>query len=170
MMIATSDKGGTVDFTVRYEPSPDEVARALDQGLTRQLRTLYVALPVALAGAGVACLLAGAVGLGVGLMVGAVAFPPALKWTARRMARRQLAYICVPTTLRVADDGYACVTDQSTTTVQWSMFTRIDGTPEFWLFFIGNQWSGFLPRRAFDGEQQAALDGLFAAREPAGRG
>ncbi|MBB6347044.1 YcxB family protein [Nonomuraea muscovyensis] len=164
MMIVASDEGGTVDITVRYELSPDEVARALQQGLNRQLRTLFVALPAAFTVSGAGCLLAGATGLGAGLLAGAVVFPFALMWSARRMARRQLAYLCVPTTLRVTDDGYECATDQSTTTVRWSMFARIVGTPEFWLFFIGRQWTGFLPRRAFDGEQQDALDRFFAGR------
>ncbi|GGO62671.1 YcxB family protein [Nonomuraea cavernae] len=72
------------------------------------------------------------------------------------------------TTLRVTDDGYECRTDQSTTTVKWSLFGRIVTGTEFWLFFAGRQFMGFLPRRAFSSEQQAELDDLLASRQNAG--
>ena len=91
-----------------------------------------------------------------------------MNWGIRRTARRQLTYICVPTTIRVTDDGYECRTDQSATTVQWSMFGRIVDTPESWLFFVNGQWNGLLPRCAFDSAQQAELDAFFAARRNAG--
>lgn len=53
MMIGNSGEGGKVDFTGRYEPAPDEVARALHQGLRRQLKTLFGILIAVLVVAGV---------------------------------------------------------------------------------------------------------------------
>ncbi|NUW46345.1 YcxB family protein [Nonomuraea rhodomycinica] len=157
-----------MDFTIDYTPTQDEVARAFGQGLRRQLSALRVALPAILVLAGAACAVMGGIGLAVGMFAGAVAFPVALTWAIRRAARRQLAYLCVPTTLRVTGQGYECRTDQYTTTLNWSMFGNIVTTPEFWLFFIGKQCAAFLPRRAFDSDQQAALDALFAARPATG--
>ncbi|MFJ2028141.1 YcxB family protein [Streptosporangium sp. NPDC087985] len=167
-MVTTSDEGGMVDFTVRYEPTPDEVTRALQQGFKRQLKVTYLALPSVLIASGLICILVDAVGMGIGMLVGAVVFPLVLTRSIRRTAKRQLTYLCVPTTLRVTSDGYEYRTDQSTTTVRWSLFGRVVTTPEFWLFFVNKQCTGFLPRRAFDSEQQTELDGFFAARQNAG--
>lgn len=166
-MVATSDEGGTVDFTLRYQPTPDEVARAVGQGVKRQLKVAYVALPLVLAVSGLVCVLIDTVAIGVGMLAGAIAFPVVLNLAVRRTAKRQLAYLCVPTTIHVTGDGYECRTDQSATTVRWSLFERIVSTPEFWLFFVNGQWTGFLPRRAFDGAQQTELDDFFAARQNA---
>ncbi|TMR93028.1 YcxB family protein [Nonomuraea basaltis] len=168
MMIGTSDEGGTVDFTVRYEPAPDEVARALHQGLKRQLTAVYRTLPSVLVVAGIVCILADAVIMGAGMVVAAVAAPFAATRTLRRIARRQLTYMCMPTTIRVTSDGYECRADQYTTTMQWSMFRQIVTTPEFWLFFINKQFAAFLPKQAFDSAQQAELDAFFTARQNAG--
>ncbi|WP_329088262.1 MULTISPECIES: YcxB family protein [unclassified Streptosporangium] len=168
MMGTTSDEGGMVDFTVRYEPTPDEVARALQQGFKRQLKVTYLVLPSVLIVSGLVCILVDAVGLGVGMLVGAVVFPLVLTRSIGRTAKRQLTHLCVPTTLRMTSDGYECRTDRFTTTMQWSLFGRVETTPEFWLFFVNKQCTGFLPRRAFDSEQQAELDGFFAARQNAG--
>ncbi|MEV4250812.1 YcxB family protein [Streptosporangium canum] len=157
-----------VDFTVRYEPTPDEVARALGQGVRQQLKIAYLALPSVLIVSGLVCVLVDATYMGVAMLVGAAIFPLVLTWSIRRIGKRQLAYLCVPTTLRVTDDWYECRTDQSTTTMQWSLFGRIVTGTEFWLFFIGRQFTGFLPRRAFSSEQQAELDSLLASRQNAG--
>ncbi|WP_106399511.1 YcxB family protein [Actinocorallia populi] len=157
-----------VDFTVRYQPTPDDVVRAAQHGLKRQLRTVRLVLPAVLVASGTVCVLVGAVSTGVGMFAGAVVAPFAMSWGVRRTARRQLTYICVPTTIRVTDDGYECRTDQSATTVRWSMFGQIVSTPESWLFFVDGHWNGFLPRCAFDGGQQAELDDFFAARRNAG--
>ncbi|NUW33383.1 YcxB family protein [Nonomuraea sp. SMC257] len=157
-----------MDFTITYTPAPDEVARAFGQGLRRQLGALRVALPAILVLLGAACAVMGAIGLAAGMFAGAVVFPVALTWAIRRVVRRQLAYLCVPTTLRLTSEGYECRTDQYTTTLNWSMFGNIVTTPEFWLFFIGKQCTAFLPRRAFDADQQAALDTFFAARRSSG--
>ncbi|MEV4116239.1 YcxB family protein [Nonomuraea sp. NPDC049695] len=119
-----------MDFTVRYEPSQDEVARALLQGVRRQYRILFPALT------------------GVLVVCG-------------------LAYLCVPTTLHLTGDGYTVQTDRSTATTQWAMFSGVTTTPEFWLFLVDKQFTGFLPRRAFTSEQQAELDAFFAARSSA---
>nr|WP_152992557.1 YcxB family protein [Nonomuraea pusilla] len=159
-----------MDFTLTYHPTPDEVGRALQQGVGRQLRAVRVALPAVLAASGLACLLLGTVGLGAGLLAGAVAFPPVLTGVIRRTARRQLGYLCVPTTLHVTGDGYSMSTEQSTSAVKWSLFSDVVATPEFWLFFVNRQFAGFLPRRAFDPAQQTALDALFAPQPtPASR-
>ncbi|MFF5205331.1 YcxB family protein [Streptosporangium sp. NPDC000396] len=121
-----------------------------------------------LTASGLVLVLIGSLGMGVGMLVGAVVFPLALHWSLGQAARRQLAYLCVPTTLRVTGDGYECQTDQSTTTMRWSLIGRVVTTPEFWLFFVNKQCVGFLPRRAFDGEQQSQLDDFFATRQNAG--
>ncbi|NRQ31596.1 YcxB family protein [Nonomuraea sp. NN258] len=154
-----------MDFTVTYHPSPDEVARALQQGLRRQLRLGYLAAPAALVLLGVVCVVVGSRGVAIGSFVAAVLFPFVLNLSIRRTARRQLAYLCVPTTLHVTGDGYECRTEQSTTTMRWSLFSQVVSAPEFWLLFVGKQCAGFLPRRAFDPEQQAELDRFIAARQ-----
>ncbi|MEU8802124.1 YcxB family protein [Spirillospora sp. NPDC048819] len=156
-----------MDITIQYEVSPDEVARALHRGLKRQLRTVYLVLPAVLVVAGAVCFLADAVIISVGMLVAAVAAPMAATWAIRRLARRQLTYLCVPTTVRVTGEGYETRTDQSTTMMKWSMFSRVETTPEFWLFFINRQIAAFLPKNAFDAEQQAELGGFLAARENA---
>ncbi|WP_431899091.1 YcxB family protein [Nonomuraea sp. bgisy101] len=164
MVPNTSDKGGMVDFTLSYQPTPDEVSRALYQGVRRQLKRVYLALPAVLAASGLVCIVVGGVSIGIGMLAGAVVFPFVLSLSIRRIAKRQLTYLCVPTTLQVTDDGYETRTDQSTVTARWSLFGRIESTPEFWLLFVNNQCTGFLPRRAFTGEQQAELDELFAKK------
>ncbi|MGP4027884.1 YcxB family protein [Actinomadura sp. 3N407] len=156
-----------MNITIKYEVSPDEVARALQLGIKRQLRAVYLVLPSVLVAAGIACFLIDAVILGIGMLVAAVAAPMAATRAVRRLATRQLTYLCVPTTVRVTDEGYESRTDQSTTMMKWSMFSRVETTPEFWLFFINRQIAAFLPKNAFDGEQQAELGGFLAAWENA---
>lgn len=156
-----------MDITIQYELTPDEAARALHRGLRRQLRSVYVVLPAVLVVAGVVCILLDSVILGAGMLVAAVAAPMAGTWAVRRLARRQLAYLCVPTTVRVTGEGYETRTDQSATTMKWSMFSRVETTPEFWLLFIDRQIAAFLPKNAFDAEQQAEIGGFLAARESA---
>ncbi len=168
MMCHHTDEGGMVDFTVRYEPTPDEVARAFVQGVRQQLKIAYLVLPSVLIVSGLVCVLVEATYVGVAMLVGALVFPLALAGSIRRTGKRQLAYLCVPTTLRVTDDGYECRTDKSTIMLQWTLFGRIVTGSEFWLFFVGRQFTGFLPRRAFNSEQQAQLDGLLASRRNAG--
>ncbi|WP_214415353.1 YcxB family protein [Sphaerisporangium fuscum] len=157
-----------MDIEVRYQPTPDEVARALQQGLRRQLKVTYLALPAVLTVSGIVCLLLGTVGMGMGMLAGAIVFPFALNLAIRRTGKRQLTYLCVPTTLRLTDDGYEFHTDRTTSTVQWSMFQRIVSTPEFWLLFVNKQCTGFLPRRAFDTGQQSELDTFFTAHQNTG--
>ncbi|MQY04211.1 YcxB family protein [Actinomadura macrotermitis] len=149
------------DFTVSYEPTPDEVARALHQGLKLQLRFLYLALPVLLVLAGAACLLTGALYLGVGLLALAGAFPLALSWMIQVLAGRQLGHLCAPTTLVVTADGYEYRTEHTATTARWARFDRIVTTQEFWLLFTGGRCTAFLPKRAFTMRQEVELDGLF---------
>ncbi|MFB4276455.1 YcxB family protein [Nonomuraea sp. MTCD27] len=152
-----------MDFTVQYDPTPDEVVRAFEQGAKRQLRFFYRLLPSILVIAGVVCVLTGGRALGVGMFAGAVAFPFVLNWSIRRMSRRQVAYLCVPTTLHLTGDGYECRTEQITTTMRWSFFTEVVTGPEFWLLIVNKQPAAFLPRRAFTPEQQAELEAVLSA-------
>ncbi|MQA98595.1 MAG: hypothetical protein GEV11_29910 [Streptosporangiales bacterium] len=152
-----------MDFTVSYRPSPDEVARALSHGVFRQLRTFRIVLMAVLAAGGVICLLAGAMSMGIARFAGVVVVPLVLPWAVRRAARSQGAYLCVPTTLHVTDDGYECLAEQYNLSLRWSVLDRIETTPEFWLFFTGGRLTAFLPRRAFDAAQGAALDARLAA-------
>ncbi|GAA3696383.1 hypothetical protein GCM10022224_072530 [Nonomuraea antimicrobica] len=147
-----------MNFTVDYEPTPDEVARALKLGLRRQLKVPIRTLIAVLLVLGALCLLLGNLGLGIGMLAGAVVFPFALTWSIRRTARRQLGYLCIPTTIHVTDDGIDSRTEQTTTSMRWSFFSQVVHDPEFWLFFVNRQLTGFLPRRAFTQEQQAQLD------------
>jgi hypothetical protein len=156
-----------VDFTVTYEPTPDEVARALAQVLKRQLRLTSLVLPSVLAVSGLVCLAVGSTGPGVGMLAGAVVFPLLLTWSIRRSARRQLAHLCVPTVIRMTTDGYECRTEQSSTSMKWSLFGKIVTGPEFWLFYAKKQCMGFLPRRAFDSGQQAEFDAFISSRHHA---
>ncbi|MEV6031325.1 YcxB family protein [Nonomuraea sp. NPDC052116] len=157
-----------MDFTIRYEPAPDEVARALRQSLKRQLTAVYRFLPSVLVVAGLTCIWADAVFVGAGMLVAAAVAPFAATRAIRRLTARQLAYMCVPTTIRVTSEGYECRTEQYSTTMQWSMFGQVVTTPEFWLFFVNRQPAAFLPKRAFNSEQQAELIDFLAARQNAG--
>ncbi|WP_425465646.1 YcxB family protein [Nonomuraea turkmeniaca] len=85
-----------------------------------------------------------------------------MTWSVRRMAKRQLTYLCVPTTLHITGDGYECHTEQVTTTLRWSFFSDVVTGPEFWLLFVNKQPAAFLPRRAFTPEQQADLDAVLS--------
>jgi fatty acid desaturase len=154
-----------VDFTVDYQPSREEVAQALQQGVKLQFRVLFTVLIAVLAVCGLICVLLDGVGLGIAMFIGAAVSPFVMSWSLRHTGRRQLAFLCVPTTLHLTSDGYEVRTDQSTTTTRWSLFTRVVPTPQFWLFFVNRQFTGFLPRRAFTREQEAELDAFFAARQ-----
>ncbi|GAA3000456.1 YcxB family protein [Streptosporangium longisporum] len=156
-----------MDFTVTYEPTPDEVARALEQGVRQQLRTTYLILPLVLVASGLICILVDATYTGTLMLVLAVVFPFVLNWSIRRTGKRQLTYLCVPTTIRLTDDGYEARSDHFTSATQWSLFGRIVTGPEFWLFFVNKQFTGFLSRRAFNGEQQAEFDAFLASRQSA---
>ncbi|WP_067825178.1 YcxB family protein [Actinomadura kijaniata] len=157
-----------MDITVRYEPTSDEVLRAFSQGLRRQLVTMYAVLVgVLLAGAAV-LFATGDMSMGVALLTASVLAPLAGHWWFRRRARQQLAFLCVPTTVRVTDDGYECRTDKSTMTMRWSMFSGVTATPEFWLLFVNGQPAAFLPKAAFDGARQNEIDAFLTARKPAG--
>jgi YcxB-like protein len=160
----TRQGGTTVNFTVEYQPSQDELARALQQGIRRQFKVLVPAAMAVLAGCGLLMLAIGYMGLGLGMLVAALVFPLVMTWSVRRTGSRRLAYLCVPTTFTMTGDGYETRTADSATTIRWSMFSQVIPTQEFWLFFIGKQFAGFLPRRAFTPGQQAELDTLFATK------
>ncbi|MEV0827915.1 YcxB family protein [Nonomuraea rubra] len=151
-----------MDFTVEYEPTPGEVVRGLERALKHQLKALIWLFPAFLVVFGVVFLLLGNIGIGVGLLVAAIVVPFVIPWSLRRTARKQIPYLCVPTTLHVTDDGYESRSEKLTTDVRWSLFSRVVVTPEFWLFFVNKQATGFLPRNAFTPEQQAQLDARLA--------
>ncbi|WP_141578495.1 YcxB family protein [Actinomadura sp. WMMA1423] len=154
-----------MDISVRYEPSKDEVTRAFTQGFKGQLTVLYAVLAVALVGGAAFRFATGDLGMGIGMLAAAVVSPVVGTWWLRRRARRMLAFLCVPTTVRVTDSGYECLTDESTTAMRWTMFSHVYSTPEFWLLYVNNQPAAFLPRAAFDTAQQGEIDAFLAARE-----
>jgi multidrug efflux pump subunit AcrB len=157
-----------VDITVSYEPTPDEVVRAFARGLRRQLTALYAVLVSALLVGAAVFFLTGETKLGIALLVSSVLAPLAANWWLRKRARQQLAFLCVPTTLRVTDDGYEARTDQSTTMMRWAMLSDVTATPEFWLLFVNKQPAAFLPKGAFDADQRAEIDGFLTARTSVG--
>ncbi|WP_433466804.1 YcxB family protein [Spirillospora sp. CA-128828] len=154
-----------MDITVEYQPTADEVVRAFSQGLRRQLAALYAVLVSVLVAGALVLFVTGNVTMAIALLVSSVLGPLAGNWWLRRRARTQLAFLCVPTTVRVTDDGYECRTDQSTTAMRWSMFSTVVTTPEFWLLFVNKQPAAFLPKSAFDARQQAEIDGFLTARK-----
>lgn len=156
-----------MDITVRYQPSRDEVVRAFSQGLRRQLTAVYAVLVAVLVAGAAVMFVTGDTVMGIALLVATVAAPLAGQWWLRKRARQQLAFLCVPTTVRVTDDGYECRTDESTTTMRWTMFSDVMATPEFWLLFVSKQPAAFLPKGAFTPAQQTEIAGFLAAREPA---
>ncbi|GAA4913635.1 hypothetical protein HD597_010506 [Nonomuraea thailandensis] len=151
-----------MDFTVEYEPSPGEVVRALEQALKHQLKALIWLFPAFLVVFGAVFLLLGNIGIGLGMLVAAIVVPFVIPWSLRRAARKQVPFICVPTTLHVTDEGYESRSEKLTTQARWSLFSRVVVTPEFWLFFANKQATGFLPRKAFTPAQQAQLDARLA--------
>lgn len=169
-MIHTLGKGGDVDITVKYEPTTDEVVRAFSQGLRRQLTAVYAVLVAVLIVGASVMFVTNNPAMGIGMLVASVLGPLAGNWWLRKRARQQLSFLCVPTTVRVTDDGYDCRTDESTTTMRWTMFSNVISTPEFWLLFVNKQPAAFLPRAAFDAAQQAEIDGFLAARGSVGVG
>ncbi|TMQ93676.1 YcxB family protein [Actinomadura soli] len=154
---------GDGGITVSYEPAPDEVARAFFLGLRRQLAVTYTVVVAFLIGATIFCFSVGKPWVGSALLVSTVAAPLGSAWWLRRRLRTMLAHLCVPTTMRLTADGYECRTDQSTTAMRWSMFSGIVTTGEFWLLFLNRQPAAFLPKSAFDAEQQARIAGFLAA-------
>ncbi|MQY08952.1 YcxB family protein [Actinomadura macrotermitis] len=154
-----------MDITVRYEPTSDEVVRAFSLGLRRQLVTLYAVLVGVLLVAAAVLFAIGVLPMAVAMLISSVLAPPAGHWWMRRRARQRLAFLCVPTTVRVTDDGYECRTDESTMAMRWSMLSGITATPEFWLLSVNRQPAAFLPKAAFDEEQQAEIDGFLATRK-----
>jgi hypothetical protein len=155
-----------VDITVTYEPTPDEVVRAFTRALKRQLTALYAVLVSALLVGSAVFFVTGELKLGIALLVSSVLAPLAGNWWIRKRARQQLAFLCVPTTLRVTGDGYEARTDQSTTMMRWSMLSDVTATPEFWLLFVNRQPAAFLPKTAFDEAQRAEIDRFLATRKP----
>ncbi|MFA1548755.1 YcxB family protein [Actinomadura chokoriensis] len=154
-----------MDITVRYEPAPEEVVRAVQRGLRGQLAALYAVLVSVLVAGAVVLFLLGDPTMAIALLVASVLGPLAGSWWLRRRLRKQLAFLSVPTTVRVMDDGYECRTDESTTAMRWSMFSDVVTTPEFWLLFVNKQPVAFLPKAAFDAAQQAEIAGFLAARD-----
>lgn len=154
-----------MDITVRYEPTTDEVVHAFSQGFRRQLTILYAVLAAALVVGAAFRFVSGDPAMGIGMLVASVLSPVAGTWWLRRRARRLLSFLCVPTTVRVTDSGYDCRTEESTTTMRWTMFSHVFPTPEFWLLYVNNQPVAFLPRAAFDAAQQSEIEGFLAARK-----
>ncbi|TYB59074.1 YcxB family protein, partial [Nonomuraea sp. PA05] len=147
-----------MDFTVEYEPTPDEVERALSQALRHQLKFLFTMFPIFLVVFGLIFLLLDVNSVGYGMLVAAIVVPFVLPWSLRRSARKQVSLICVPTTLHLTDEGYRIRSEKLGQEMRWSLFSHVVATPEFWLFFVNKQASGFLPRSAFTPEQQAQLE------------
>ncbi|MGI5204420.1 YcxB family protein [Spirillospora sp. CA-108201] len=159
-----------MDITVGYEPTPDEVVRAFSQGIRRQLTAVYAILVgVLIAGAAV-MFVTHNLAMGIGMLVASVVAPLAGNWWLRKRARKQLSFLCVPTTVRVTDGGYECRTEESTTTMRWTMFSSVVTTQEFWLLFVNKQPAAFLPKAAFDAAQQAEIVGFLAASGSVGVG
>lgn len=156
-----------MDITVKYQPTPDEVARAFQRGLRSQLNAIYAVLVSVLIAGAVVCFAVGDAGLGIALLVSSVLGPLAGTWWLRRFVGHQSAFLCVPTTVRITDDGYECRTDASTTMMRWSMFSKVVTTEEFWLLYQSRYPTAFLPKGAFDAAQRAEIDGLLNARIPA---
>ncbi|MEV3919664.1 YcxB family protein [Actinomadura coerulea] len=154
-----------MDISVKYQPTKDEVTRAFTQGFKRQLTILYAVLVVVLLGGAASRFAAGDLEMGIGALVAAVLSPAAGTWWLRRRARRMLAFLCVPTTVRVTDSGYECLTEESTTAMRWTMFSHVYSTPEFWLLYVNNQPAAFLPKAAFDAAQQSEIDAFLAAHK-----
>ncbi|MGH3241092.1 MAG: YcxB family protein [Spirillospora sp.] len=153
---------GDGGITVSYEPAPDEAARAFFLGLRRQLAVTYAAVVVFLVGGTIACFAAGMAWLGVALLVSTAAAPFGSAWWLRRRLRKMLAHLCVPTTIRLTADGYEYQTEKSATVMRWSMFSNVLTTPDFWLLYLNRQPAAFLPKSAFDAEQQAQITGFLA--------
>jgi small-conductance mechanosensitive channel len=161
------DKGSVVDITVNYQPAPDEVARAFRRGLRSQLNAIYAVTASVLIAGAVVCFAVGDAGLGIALLVASVLGPLAGTWWLRRRVGHQFAFLCVPTTVRITDDGYECRTDASTTMMRWSMFSKVTTTEEFWLLYQSGYPAAFLAKAAFDAAQQTHIDGLLNTRLPA---
>lgn len=153
-----------MDITVEYEPAPDEVARAFQRGLRSQLNAIYAVVASVLVAGAVVCFAVGNAGLAIALLVGSVLGPLAGSFWLRRRVRHQFAFLCVPTTVRITDDGYECRTDVSRTMMRWSMFSKVMTTEEFWLLYQSRYPAAFLPKIAFDAAQQAEISGLLSAR------
>ncbi|MFA1543393.1 YcxB family protein [Actinomadura monticuli] len=164
-----------MDITVRYQLTPDEIGRAAQRGLRSQLTAVYAVLVTVLVAGAAILFVLGETVLAVALLAGSVLGPLAGTWWMHRHVRRQLAHLCVPTTVQVTDDGYECRTDESTMAMRWSMFDSVVTTEEFWLLFVNGQPAAFLPKKAFDAAQRAEIAGFLATREgparrPAGPG
>ncbi|SNR47492.1 YcxB family protein [Actinomadura mexicana] len=159
-----------MDITVRYEPTADDVAQAFTQGFRRQLTAVYAVLVAALTVGATVRFVAGNLTMGVTMLVTAALFPLAGTWWLRRRARKQLSFLCVPTTARVTDTGYDRRTDESTTTMHWAGFSNVLSSPGFWLLYVDGRPAVFLPKAAFDGARQAEIDDLLAARGSVGVG
>lgn len=156
-----------MDFTLSYEPTPSEVGRACHEGLMRQLKPFYVVLVLVLVAGGVICVLVGVISVGIGMLAAAVVVPLTGPLVIRRLVARRLGFLCVPTTVRVTGDGYEVRTEQHTTSMKWSMVDQVVTTPEFWLLYTNKLFTAYLPKAAFDDEQQAELEAFFAARQNA---
>lgn len=153
-----------MDFTVNWQPGPDEVMRAAYLGAKRQSR-VHLVLPAVMVAVGLLYLRVGIIPLSIGLFAGAAVVPLALRWAVRRAVRRRLGYLRRPAIIHVTSDGYEARTDQITVAMRWSMFDRIDSTPDFWLLFVNKRFAACLPKRVFDDEQRRQLESLFAARQ-----
>ncbi|MFI0483909.1 YcxB family protein [Actinomadura sp. 9N215] len=155
---------GDGGITVSYEPTPDEAARAYCHGLNEQLAGPYALKALFLIGAAVFCFSVEYPWLGAAMLVLAVAVPLGSAWSLRLRLRKLAVYMCVPTTMRLTADGCEYRTDLTTSTTSWSLFSEIKSTREFWLFYLGGHPATFIPKSAFDAEQQAQVNGFFAAR------
>jgi hypothetical protein len=119
------------------------------------------------------CALMGAIGLislpsdgpGIALYAG-IGLPVFMEVVVRLIARRSAALFAEPWTVRVTDETFALRTAMSQAEVGWNAYREAWERSGFWYLRQINGAVCFIPKRAFDGAQQAELAEFFARRLP----
>jgi hypothetical protein len=84
----------------------------------------------------------------------------------RLTARRSAPLFAEPWTVRVTDETFALRTAVSQAEVDWNAYRDAWERSGFWYLRQVNGAISFIPKRAFDGAQQAELAEFFARRLP----
>lgn len=104
-------------------------------------------------------------GPGIELYVG-LGLPVFMEVVVRLAARRSAALFAEPWTVRVTDEAFALRTAVSQAEISWNAYREAWERSGFWYLRQISGAVGFVPKRAFDGAQQAELAGFFARRLP----
>lgn len=159
---STDPKEGSrhMDIRATFRLTAREYRSATRNSPTIRMMLIICALMVAF---GLVGLLSN--GPAIGLYIG-LGLPVFMEVVIRLLARRSAALFDEPWTVRVTDEAFALRTGVSHAEISWNAYREAWERSGFWYLRQISGVSSFVPKRAFDGAQQAELAEFFAHRLP----